>query len=178
VAFGRWHGEIDRHLAESGLPHTLLLPSGFMQNFLASAQYVADQGVLYGMTGETRVSYVDTRDVAAVAARVLTSPGHQGKAYALTGPEALSGDEVAERLSAATGHQVGSVDVAADTFGQALAGAGLPGWLVERLVELNIMMADGHAAGVTDEVARLTGRQPRTFAQFAAEHRAAFGGQQ
>jgi prepilin-type processing-associated H-X9-DG protein len=109
---------------------------------------------------------------------VLTSPGHQGKAYALTGPEALSGDEVAERLSAATGRQVGSVDVAADTFGQALVGAGLPGWLVERLVELNIMMADGHAAGVTDEVARLTGRQPRTFAQFAAEHRAIFGGQQ
>jgi prepilin-type processing-associated H-X9-DG protein len=109
---------------------------------------------------------------------VLTSPGHQGKAYALTGPEALSGDEVAERLSAATGRQVGSVDVPADTFGQALVGAGLPGWLVERLVELNIMMADGHAAGVTDEVARLIGRQPRTFAQFAAEHRAIFGGQQ
>jgi uncharacterized protein YbjT (DUF2867 family) len=85
---------------------------------------------------------------------------------------------VAERLSAATGHQVGSVDVAADTFGQALAAAGLPGWLVERLIELNIMMADGHAAGVTDEVAGLTGRQPRTFAQFAAEHRAIFGGQQ
>jgi uncharacterized protein YbjT (DUF2867 family) len=178
VAFGRWHGEIDRHLAESGLPHTLLLPSGFMQNFLASAQYVADQGVLYGMTGETRVSYIDTRDVAAVAAQVLTSPGHQGKAYTLTGPEALSADEVAERLSAATGHQVGSVDVPADTFRQALAGAGLPGWLVERLVELNIMMAAGHAAGVTDEVATLTGRQPRTFAQFAAEHRAIFGGQE
>ena len=85
---------------------------------------------------------------------------------------------MAERLSAATGRQVGSVDVPADTFGQALAGAGLPGWLVERLVELNIMMADGHAAGVTDEVARLIGRQPRTFAQFAAEHRVAFGGQQ
>jgi prepilin-type processing-associated H-X9-DG protein len=85
---------------------------------------------------------------------------------------------VAERLSAATGRQVGSVDVAADTFGQALAGAGLPGWLVERLVELNVMMADGHAAGVTDEVATLIGRQPRTFAQFAVEHRVVFGGQQ
>jgi len=177
VAFGRWHGEIDRHLAESGLPHTLLLPSGFMQNFLASAQTVAEQGVLYGMTGETRVSYIDTRDVAAVAARVLTSPGHEGKAYALTGPEALSGDEVAERLSAATGRQVRYVDVPPDTF-RALAGAGLPGWLVDRLIELNTMMGAGHAAGVTDEVATLLGRQPRTFEQFAAEHRAAFGGEQ
>jgi uncharacterized protein YbjT (DUF2867 family) len=149
-----------------------------MQNFLASAQYVAEQGVLYGMTGETRVSYVDTCDVAAVAARVLTSRGHEGKAYALTGPAALSGDEVAERLSAATGRQVGSVDVPADTFRRALAGAGLPGWLVDRLIELNTMMAAGHAAGVTDEVATLLGRQPRMFEQFAAEHRAAFGGQQ
>jgi uncharacterized protein YbjT (DUF2867 family) len=105
---------------------------------------------------------------------VLTSPGHQGKAYTLTGLR----EEVAERLSAATGNQVGSVDVPADTFSQALVGAGLPRWLVERLIELNIMMADGHAAGVTDEVATLIGRQPRTFAQFAAEHRVAFGGQQ
>ena len=81
-------------------------------------------------------------------------------------------DEVAERLSAATGRQVRYVDV------PALAGAGLPGWLVDRLIELNTMMAAGHAAGVADEVATLLGRQPRTFEQFAAEHRAAFGGEQ
>jgi len=77
-------------------------------------------------------------------------------------------DEVAERLSAATGRQVRYVDAPPDTF-RALAGAGLPGWLVDRLID---------AAGVTDEVATLLGRQPRTFEQFAAEHRAAFGGEQ
>jgi uncharacterized protein YbjT (DUF2867 family) len=82
-----------------------------MQNFLASAQTVAEQGALYGMTGDSRTSYVDVGDVAAVAARVLTSPGHERRAYALTGPEALSGAEVAERLSAATGRQVRYVDV-------------------------------------------------------------------
>jgi uncharacterized protein YbjT (DUF2867 family) len=147
VPFGRWHGEIDRHLAESGLPNTLLLPSGFMQSFLASAQTVAEQGALYGMTGEVRTSYIDTRDVAAVAARVLTSPGHQRKAYALTGSAALSGDEVAERLSAATGRQVRYVEVPPDAYRRVLAGAGVPGWLVERLMELNMMMAAGHAAG-------------------------------
>ena len=59
MAFGCWHGEIDRYLAVSGLPHTLLLPSGFMRNFLASAEEVAGRGVRYGMTGETRVSCVD-----------------------------------------------------------------------------------------------------------------------
>ena len=177
VAFGRWHGEIDRHLAESGLPHTCCCRAGSCRTS-ASAQYVADQGVLYGMTGETRVSYIDTRDVAAVAARVLTSPGHQGKAYALTGPEALSADEVAERLSAATGRPVGSVDVPADTFGQALAGAGLPGWLVERLDR-----AQHHDGGRPRRRGhRRGGQADRTpapdFAQFAVEHRAIFGGQQ
>jgi uncharacterized protein YbjT (DUF2867 family) len=178
VPFGRWRGEIDRHLVESGLPYTLLLPSGFMQNFLASAQTVAEQGALYGMTGDSRTSYIDLRDVAAVAARVLTSPGHERKAYALTGPEALSGDEVAERLSAATGRQVRFVDVGPDAYRRVLIGAGLPGWLVDRLVELNMLMAAGHAAGVTHDVATLIGRQPRTFEQFAADHRTAFGGQQ
>src|SRR6266545_6267959 len=98
VVFGRWHAQIEQYLAQSGLAHTLLRPGYFMQNFLMSAQPVAEQGVLYGMTGEGRVGYIDARDIAAVAARVLTSPGHQGTSYTLTGPESLSAAEVAERL--------------------------------------------------------------------------------
>jgi uncharacterized protein YbjT (DUF2867 family) len=175
--FNRRHGQIEQYLAQSGLPHTLLRPNYFMQTFLMSAQPVAGQGVLYGMTGEGRISCIDTRDVAAVAAQVLTSPGHQGKSYGLTGPETLSASEVAERLSAATGRQVRYVNMAPDAFAQALAGAGLPGWLVDALVEYNTLLAGGHGATVTDEVARVTGRPPRTFDQFAADHRAAFGGQ-
>ena len=102
VLFSRWHGQVEQHLAQSGLAYTLLRPSSFMQNFLMSAQQVADQGVLYGMFGEGRVAFIDARDIAAVAAELLTSPGHQGASYTLTGPEALSAAEVAERLSAAT----------------------------------------------------------------------------
>jgi uncharacterized protein YbjT (DUF2867 family) len=177
IAFGRWHGQIEQSLARSGLAHTLLQPHSFMQNFLLSAQPVAEQGVLYGMTGQGRTSYIDTRDVAAVAAEVLTSPGHQGQRYTLTGPEALSAAEVAERLSAAAGRQVRYVDLPADAFAQALAGAGLPGWLVDAVVEGNTLLAAGDQATVTDQVARVTGRPPRTFQQFAADHRAAFGGQ-
>ncbi len=175
--FHRRHGQIEQYLAQSGLPYTLLQPNYFMQNFLLSAPSVADQGVLYGMTGQGQTSYIDTRDVAAVAAQVLTNPGHAGNSYGLTGPEALSAAEVAERLSSAIGRQVRYVDLAATAFAQALAGAGLPGWLVDALVEGNSLLAAGHGATVTDEVARLTGRPPRTFAEFAADHRVAFGGQ-
>jgi uncharacterized protein YbjT (DUF2867 family) len=177
LVFCRWHGQIEQHLEGSGLSYTLLRPSNFMQNFLMSAQPVADQGVLYGMTGEGRVAFIDTRDIAAVAAELLTSPGHQGTSYTLTGPEALTSAEVAERLSAATGHQVRYVDLPPEAFGQALAGAGLPGWLVDGLIEANTMLAAGQGATVTDEAAKVTGRPPRTFAQFAADHRVAFGGQ-
>jgi uncharacterized protein YbjT (DUF2867 family) len=176
IVFGRWHAQIEQYLAQSGLAHTLLRPSYFMQNFLLSAQPVADQGVLYGMTGEGRVSYVDTRDIAAVAAQALTSPGHQGNSYTLTGPEALTAAEVAERLSAAIGRRVRYVDLPPDAFRQALAGAGLPGWLIDPLIVGNTLLAAGHGAGITDEVAKLTGRPPRTFEQFAADHRVMFGG--
>jgi len=177
LVFSRWHGQVEQHLAQSGLAYTLLRPSSFMQNFLMSAQQVADQGVLYGMFGEGRVAFIDARDIAAAAAELLTNPGHQGASYTLTGPEALSAAEVAERLSAATGRQVRSVDLGPDDYRRALAGAGMPGWLVDGVVESNTMLAAGHAATVTNEVARLTGRPPRTFAQFAADHRVAFGGQ-
>jgi uncharacterized protein YbjT (DUF2867 family) len=177
LVFSRWHGQVEDHLARSGLAYTLLRPSSFMQNFLMSAQQVADQGVLYGMFGEGRVAFIDVRDIAAVAAELLTSPGHQDASYTLTGPEPLSAAEVAERLSAATGRQVRSVDLGPDGYRQALAGAGMPGWLVDGVVEGNTMLAAGHGAAVTDEVARLTGRPPRTFAQFAADHRVVFEGQ-
>ena len=177
LVFCRWHGQIERYLEQSGLAYTLLRPSNFMQNFLMSAQPVAEQGVLYGMFGEGRVGFIDTRDIAAVAAQLLTNPGHQGASYTLTGPEALSAAEVAERLSAAIGRQVRAVDVGPDTFRQGLAAAGLPGWLVDGVVEGNELLAAGQGAEVTDEVARVLGRPPRTFAQFAADHRVAFGGQ-
>ena len=175
--FCRWHGQVEQHLEGSGLSYTLLRPSNFMQNFLMSAQPVAEQGVLYGMLGEGRVGFIDTRDIAAVAAQLLTNPGHQGASYTLTGPEALSAAEVAERLSAAIGRQVRAVDVGPDAFRQGLAAAGLPGWLVDGVVEGNELLAAGQGAEVTDEVARVLGRPPRTFAQFAADHRVAFGGQ-
>jgi uncharacterized protein YbjT (DUF2867 family) len=84
---------------------------------------------------------------------------------------------VAERLSAAVGRQVRYVDLPPDAFAQGLAGAGAPGWLVHALLESNTWLAAGHGAGATNEVARMTGRPPRTFDQFAGEHQAAFGGQ-
>ncbi len=76
-------------MAQSGLAYTMLRPNYFMQNFLLSAPSVAGQGVLYGMTGQGRTSYIDTRDVAAVAAQALTAQGMQAPAM-LTGAGGLA----------------------------------------------------------------------------------------
>jgi len=80
VVFSRWHGQVEQHLAQSGLAYTLLRPSSFMQNFLMSAQQVADQGSLYGMFGEGRVAFIDARDIAAAAAELLTNLGTRAPA--------------------------------------------------------------------------------------------------
>jgi hypothetical protein len=72
--------------------------------------------------------------------------------------------------------EVRYVDVGAHGFRQAMAGAGLPDWLVDALVDGNVRLAAGEGATVTDEFARVTGHRPRTFARFAADHRVAFAG--
>jgi uncharacterized protein YbjT (DUF2867 family) len=74
IAIGRWHGEAQRQLERSGLAFTHLQPHSFMQNLLGSAQTIAAEGILYAPMGDARVSLVDARDIAAVAARVLLEP--------------------------------------------------------------------------------------------------------
>ena len=116
---------------------------------------------------------VDTRDVAAVAAVVLTEPGHAGQTYDVTGPEALSYADVAAALTRSLGREVQYVDVPDDVVRQALAGYGLDAWFVEALIGLyrdyRRSGVDGYAAQVTDTVQRLTGRAPRTLAGLLSE---------
>ena len=116
---------------------------------------------------------VDTRDVAAVAAAALTSPGHEGKTYDVTGPESISYEDVATKLSAALGRKITYIDAPDDAVRGALSGFGMPQWLVGALVDLyqdyRRSGTDGYAAQVTDTVQQLTGHPPRTLDQLLAE---------
>ena len=114
------------------------------------------------------------RDIAAVAARALTEDGHEGKAYVLTGPEALSYTEVAAKLSDATGREITYVAISPEQFRQGALAAGLPEWLVAALERLNEIFAAGHAAGVTDYVRTAGKKEPTTFDRFARDHAQAF----
>ena len=176
VRFLREHQEVVRALADSGLPHTVLAPGSFMQNLLAQAASVQAEGVLRASVGDGAVSHVDVRDVAAVAAHVLTSEGHEGATYTITGPEALTYTQVAETMSRVLGREVRYEQVSPEQQRSALLTAGVPEWLAEGLLELGEVSRSGGAAGVTDEVQKATGTPARSLEEFVAEHRAVFGG--
>jgi uncharacterized protein YbjT (DUF2867 family) len=174
ATFVRDHGEADAYLKDSGVRHALVRPNLFMQNVPENTVPSIDaEGNFYANAGDARISMVDTRDVAAVAAEVLTSPGHEGKAYDVTGPEAISYEDVAGKLSASLGREVTYIDAPDDSIRGALLGFGMPEWVVGALVDLyqdyRRSGTDGYAAQVTDTVQQLTGRAPRTLDQLLGE---------
>jgi uncharacterized protein YbjT (DUF2867 family) len=168
ATFVRNHGESDAYLARSGPAHVILRPNYFAQNVPESViPFIDNDGRFYANLGDARMSMVDTADVGAVAAVVLTNPGHDGKSYDVTGPEALSYDDVASKLSSTLGRRVEYVDVPDAAARSALAGAGLNDWLVDSLVSLFAQYrrsgTDGYAAQVSDTVQQLTGNPAHTL---------------
>jgi uncharacterized protein YbjT (DUF2867 family) len=168
------HRRVVQHLRDSGLRGTVLAPGSFMQNLLNRAGSVQEQGVLAASAGTAAISHVDVRDVAAVAAHVLTSDGHEGATYTITGPEALTWEQVAAQLGEVLGREVRYVDAAPQDARAAMIGRGTPEWVADALLELNDAYRAGHGATVTDEVEKATGKPARPLRQFLTEHAAAF----
>ncbi|MER5890484.1 SDR family oxidoreductase [Streptomyces sp. NPDC001941] len=168
VRFLRWHAEVEAHLAGLGLDHTVLRPNLYLQALLGLADTIA-KGILPAPIGDAAVSAVDTRDIADAAAVVLTTPGHTGRTYTLTGPRAVTHIEIARALSAATGLDVTFHDTPADQFTAALSGV-LPPWQLEGLVEDYAHYARGEAAAVHACVSDLTGRPARDVTDFARDY--------
>src|ERR687887_176533 len=174
VRSGRWHAQTEAHLEASGLPFTHLRPLFFMENLLRFAQAMAQTGEFAAALGEGKVAMIDVRDIAAVAVAALTMDGHTGKAYTITGPEALSYDDVAKKLSLLTGKPVSYRDVPSAVVRQRLLETGMPEWYVEVQMDFHAALREGGASIVTDTVESVTGKPPRSFEQFAHEHAALF----
>jgi uncharacterized protein YbjT (DUF2867 family) len=168
----RAHGEAEQDLKRSGLPHTILQCSFYMQNFFA----MINGGVIATAAGAGRVSMVDARDVGAAAAAVLTETGHDGKTYVLTGREALTFDEAAQTLAEATGTDIQHVRVTQDDIRNALRQMTGDEWLGNLLAALSAVMADDQLATVTDSLQELAGRAPRSLADFARDHAGVLAG--
>jgi uncharacterized protein YbjT (DUF2867 family) len=168
VRFLRYHAAVEQHVRDSGLDFTILRPNLYYQGLLAVAATVVSGGVLPAPIGDAKVSAVDVRDIAAVAAAALTEDAHGGATYTITGPEALTHAAMATALGEATGREVRFVDVAPDDFGAALAGV-LPPWQVDGLLEDYAHYSRGEASEVTTVVEDVTRRPAIPFTQFATD---------
>ena len=172
VPFARWHSAVDRHLMDSGLGYTILRPAGFMQVHLWPVATVRTERRWYGMTGDGVAGFIDAVDIGAVAAEVLSAPGHAGAVYELTGPAALSMPEAARTLAEVIGSDVDYVDVAPEAFTAQLTAAGLPDFIAAAITAAYRDIRAGHAATVTNSVENVLGRPPRSYREFAELHRA------
>jgi uncharacterized protein YbjT (DUF2867 family) len=120
--------------------------------------------------GDAKASFIDARDIAAVAAVLLDRPDHEAEAYDLTGPEALDHATAARLISAATGRSIGFRDIDPDTMRQALHAAGLPADYSEFLLVILGYLKLGYAERTTPHVAQLLGRPARDFAGYARDY--------
>jgi uncharacterized protein YbjT (DUF2867 family) len=174
---GRLHALSDEELKASGVAWTILRPHYFMQNLLSSAASVAADATLYMNLGGANVGMIDTRDIGEFAARILENPRrHTGKVYTPTGPESTSMAAAAETLGRALGKPVNYVALPQDAARAAMLGFGLQQWFVGMLIEYGQAYSEGWGDFVTSDFKAVTGREPRPFAQFAADFAPAFGG--
>lgn len=171
------HYKIEQLVLQTGVDYTFLRASFFMQNLSTTHRAeIRDHNEIALPVGQAKTSFIDVRDIAAVAVRVLTEPGHANRKYTLTGPEALDYTVVAHKLSTELGRPIRYTNPSVLAFlrRQLREGKKLPYALV--VTALYTITRFGNAASVSDDVADILGRAPITFDQFAHDHRAAWTG--
>ncbi|WP_329398659.1 NAD(P)H-binding protein [Streptomyces melanogenes] len=166
--------ENETAVRESGLAWTLLRPRAFMTNTLSWARSVREDGVVRALYGDAPNATVDPRDIAEVAALALTEPGaHEGRAYALSGPAAVTAAEQTALLGAALGRPLRFEELGPERARAALL-ARYPQPVAEALLHSAERQRAGAKAGVSPTVQELTGRPARSYAEWARDNAAAF----
>jgi uncharacterized protein YbjT (DUF2867 family) len=174
---GRLHYQIEKELEDSGMGWTMLRPHHFSQNLLSQAKNIIKDGVVYSSSGDGKIPFVDTRDIAAVAVVTLTQRGHVGKKYVITGAEKISYREATEILSKAIGKPLRFIDEPPDEARARLIREGQAPALVDSLLAIAAYQrAGGPTETITTVIKDLTGQPPRTFAEFARDYADAFRG--
>jgi uncharacterized protein YbjT (DUF2867 family) len=175
--FTRMHEEIEDYLEQSGLRWTHLRPSQFMQVYLREAPTIVGKGSLFLPMGDGTMAPVDVEDIAKVAVALLRSDGHEGKSYAMTGPEALDMPSIAGLISQAIGMPVRYVPISPDERRKALLAAGASHYFVDGLYEQAVERLRNPTAQIFLEAHEAFGVTPTTFAEFAQRNASGFSGQ-
>lgn len=176
VRFMVSHRQVAAHLDATGLPATYLAPALYMEDLLAFAGAMRESAEIAAPAGHGRAGFVAASDVAAVAAQVLTNPGHEGVVHTLTGPEALRFKDVAERISAVFAREVGYTDQPPERAREAMLAGGVSAWRADGNLELFDWIRQGGADTVTADVREVTGADPRPVQDWLEESRASFEG--
>jgi uncharacterized protein YbjT (DUF2867 family) len=170
---GRLHRQVEKIIEESGIPFAFLRPNSFMQNFITrSSQTIKSQNAFYLPAGDGKVSFVDARDVAAVAVEVLTKnrSQHVNKVYNITGSEALSHSQVAEILSKEIGRKISYVDISEEDARNGMKKMGIIDWFIDNAMELYNIYRSDYRSQTTTVVEQLTEQKPTSFSQFAKSY--------
>lgn len=176
-SFPSWHYIVEQRL-QASVPATIFRPETFMQNIpMYYGGTIKSDRAFYAAERDAAIAFIDVRDVAAVAAKLLTSDGHIGKTYTLTGPEALSYSQVAEKLSKLLGTTIKYVDLSPQQLKQSMLQAGMPQWQADALVDLQGYYTEGPGARITSDVQKVLGREPIRFDQFLNDYTASFAPQ-
>jgi len=168
---------------ESGIPYTFLHADAFMQNFVNFfGQTIRTQSAFYIPAGDGKVSFVDARDIAAVATLILLAKNngtkindrYENKKYGITGNKALSYSQVAEILSNALGRRITYVNITEEDARKAMKKMGIEEWLIDALIEFYNVIKSGDASQSTAVVEQITGRKPISFEQFVRDYSSSF----
>ena len=153
-------------IKSSGLQWTMLKPTFYMQNTLMAAQTISAQGNIYWDMKDGKLGMIDVRDIAEAAFAVITGKGHEGKSYILTGPEAISFNDIANIFSRVFERDVNYVNVPGEASFQAMVGLGVPEWIAKGYVELSEGFSENFANSTTQNIEILTGHPARSFEKF------------
>ena len=178
-SFPSWHRKVEDKLNGTKIAHVILRPNSFMQNIVTYyAPTIRTQGAFYGSYGNNvRISYIDVRDLAAVAAKALTSGALDGKTLELNGPEALTCEQVAQKITERTGVAARYVDIPLEAQHKAMLDQKMPDWQVTALIGLQQYYIDGQGGATDRTVADVLGRPPATLDQFLADNKSEFRSQ-
>ena len=174
----RLHLQAEKIIEKSGIPYTFLRPNEFMQNFLNfHSPSIKSNNAFYSPREDAKVSFVDVRDIAAIAVEVLTNNDngkHNNKTYLITGPEALSYYQAGEILSNETHKKISYVNVSDEEARGAMKETGMNDWLINTISELSDYFRKGYASQVSSAIEEITGKKPTPFARFAKDNAEAF----
>lgn len=166
---------VEIELEKSGLAYNIIRPNWFLQNFNTFwIQGIREQGKILLPAGNAKVSFIDARDISAVAAKLLTSDEFNNKDFDLTGSESVDHAQVAAAISKATGKTITYQEIKPEELKAGLLAAGLPKDYTDFLLLIMGFLREGYSARTTDNVKLITGKAPHTLAAYAQDYKASW----